>query len=306
MSNNTSGLTSVVRRSHNNNSLPVISTLIGAVFWGLLWWPLKFFAAFGLTGNLIGITAYGMVGIVAIPIVWLQRKLWRDEWLLLVLIGLFFAVANITFTTALIQGEVVRVMLLFYLLPVWGALGGVLVLGESLSKKRCVAIALSLSGVFVIMGGDSILSQPFSCVDIMALVAGFCLSATSVINKLAIKIPMASRSFVPFIFCPILATFANQIVPVTMPELSLMTWGLLACFAFIWIFGGTLLGTYGQANIEASKVSILQVTELFVAIISAVFIGREILETKEYIGGALIVSATLLETLEIKSVYKSA
>ena len=299
-------LSGTLKRSHNNNTLPVISTLISAIFWGLLWWPLKFFATDGLTGNLIGMTAYAMVGIFALPIVWHQRKLWREEWVLLLLIGLFFAVANITFTTALIQGEVVRVMLLFYLLPVWGALGGVLVLGEKLEKKRCIAITLSLSGVFIIMGGDSILSQPFSMVDMMALVAGFCLSATGVINKLAVKIPMASRSFVPFIFCPLLAALANQIAPAPMPELSMMTWGLLACFAFLWIFGATLLGTYGQANIEASKVSILQVTELFVAIISAVFIGGEILEMKEYIGGALIVIATLLETFEIKALNKYA
>ena len=108
-----------VRLSNPASSLPVISILIGTVFWGLLWWPLKFFAQVGLTSNLIGVTAYLMVGLVAIPIVWVQRKLWRDEWLLLVLIGFFFELANISFNTALMHGEVVRVMLLFYLLPVY-------------------------------------------------------------------------------------------------------------------------------------------------------------------------------------------
>ena len=300
MDNNTSRLSSLLS-GNNNKTLPVISILIGAVFWGLLWWPLKFFSQTGLTGNLMGVTAYAMVGVVAIPIVWHQRKLWRTEWFLLLLIGLFFAVANITFTTALIQGEVVRVMLLFYLLPVWGALGGVLLLGEKLSKQRCIAITLSLAGVFIIMGGSAILNQPFSAVDLMALAAGFCLSATGVINKMAVKIPMASRSFVPFIFCPLLAAVANYMVPAPMPDLSLITWGLLACFAFLWIFGATLLCTYGQANIEASRASVLQVTELFVAIISAVFIGAEVLEMKEYIGGALIIAATLIEAIEVKA-----
>ena len=72
------------------HGFPVISLLIGAVFWGLLWWPLKFFAQIGLTSNLIGIIAYAMVAIVAIPILWLQRKAWCNEWMLLLLIGLFF------------------------------------------------------------------------------------------------------------------------------------------------------------------------------------------------------------------------
>jgi drug/metabolite transporter (DMT)-like permease len=86
---------------------------------------------------------------------------------LLVLIGFFFALANISFNTALMHGEVVRVMLLFYLLPAWGALGGVLFLGEKFSRQRCFAIAISILGVFVIMGIDAI-SWEISLADIMA------------------------------------------------------------------------------------------------------------------------------------------
>ncbi len=286
-----------VRLSNPASSLPVISILIGTVFWGLLWWPLKFFAQVGLTSNLIGVTAYLMVGLVAIPIVWVQRKLWRDEWLLLVLIGFFFALANISFNTALMHGEVVRVMLLFYLLPAWGALGGVLFLGEKLSMQRCFAIAISILGVFVIMGIDAI-SWEFSLADIMALAAGMCLSAAGVLNKKALKIPMASRSFVPFIFCPILAVVGNYFSPTPMPEMSLMIWALLAGFAFIWILGATIFTTLGVSHIEASRASILQVTELFIAIISAMFIGGEVLEVKEYVGGTLIILATLLEAFD--------
>ena len=286
-------------RSSALSQLPVISLLVGTGFWGLLWWPLKFFAQVGLTSNLIGITAYTMVGVVAIPIVWRQRKSWGDEWRLLGLIGFFFALANISFNTALMHGEVVRVMLLFYLLPAWGALGGVLILGEKLSKQRCFAIAISLLGVFVIMGVDN-LSWEFSLADMMALAAGMFLSAAGVVNKMALKIPMASRSFIPFIFCPVLAAVGNYFAPTPMPEMSLITWGLLAGFAFIWILGATLFTTLGVSNIEASRASILQVTELFVAIISAMVVGGEVLEIKEYVGGALIILASLIEAFDLK------
>jgi drug/metabolite transporter (DMT)-like permease len=281
--------------------LPVISILLGTIFWGLLWLPLKFFAQVGLNSNLIGVTAYLMVGLVAIPIVWVQRKLWCDEMLLLVLIGFFFALANISFNTALMHGEVVRVMLLFYLLPAWGALGGVLFLGEKLSRQRCFAIAISILGVFIIMGIDAI-SWEFSLADIMALAAGMCLSAAGVFNKKALKIPMASRSFVPFIFCPILAFVGNYFSPTAMPEMSLMIWALLAGFAFIWILGATIFTTLGVSHIEASRASILQVTELFIAIFSAMVIGGEVLEVKEYVGGTLIILATLLETFNLSPI----
>lgn len=292
-----SASSSRVRRPSFLPGFPVISLLIGAVFWGLLWWPLKFFAQIGLTSNLIGIIAYTMVAIVAIPILWLQRKAWCNEWMLLLLIGLFFAMANMSFNAALMNGEVVRVMLLFYLLPAWGAVGGVLVLGERLSKQRSVAIGASLLGVFVIMGVGNV-AWNFSIADLMALTAGFCLSAAGVVNKLAIRIPMASRSFIPFIFSPLLAAVAHDFSPAPMPEMSSMAWLLLAAFAFIWILGATIFTTIGVTHIEASRASILQVTELFVAIISAIVIGGENLEMKEYVGGILIVTATLLEVFD--------
>jgi len=282
-------------KSPASSSLPVISILIGAVFWGFCWWPLKFFADAGLSGNLIGMTAYAMVGLFAVPIVWKQRHEWRSEATLLLLIGIFFGIANITFTTALMQGEVVRVMLLFYLLPAWGALGGVFLLGERLNRRRCIAIALSLIGVFVILGGDQILNQPFSAVDMMSLAAGFCLSATGVINKKAQKIPMASRSLIPFILSPPMALIGYYFEPTAMPVMGAVTWLLLVIFAFLWLFGATLFTTYGVANMEASRASILQVMELFIAIVTAMWLGGEVLELKEYIGGTLIIIATLLE-----------
>jgi drug/metabolite transporter (DMT)-like permease len=45
--------------------------------------------------------------------------------------------------------------------------------------------------------------------------------------------------------------------------------------------------------------SILQVTELFIAIISAMVIGGEVLEVKEYVGGTLIILATLSEAFDL-------
>jgi drug/metabolite transporter (DMT)-like permease len=297
---------STLVRSHSNSlsTLPVISILIGAVFWGLLWWPLKLFSELGVTSNFIGVTAYTMVAIFAIPIVWRQRKLWREEWLLLLLIGIFFALANISFNTALMNGEVVRVMLLFYLLPVWGALGGVLILGERLSKQRFLGIALSLTGVVVIMGIENI-SWELSLADIMALSAGFFLSAAGIVNKLAIKIPMASRSFVPFIFSPLLALLGNYFSPTPLPQMTFILWILIAAFAFIWLLGATIFSTFGIANLEASRASILQVTELFVGIISAIIIGGEVLDLKVIVGGTFIITATLLEAFDVKITKKT-
>ncbi|MGZ3241594.1 MAG: DMT family transporter [Burkholderiaceae bacterium] len=280
-------------------NLPLISIFLSGIVWGLCWWPLKFFANAGLTGNLIGMTAYGLVGVAALPVIWRQRRAWQGEGFLLLAIGFFFGFANIAFTTALMLGEVVRVMLLFYLLPIWGALGGVMFLGERLGTRRRVAVVLSLTGVFVIMGGNTILEHALSTADILALISGFCYSAAGIVNNKAIHIPMASRSFVPFVFCPVLAVIANFFSPSSIPDMAPMMWLALCAFAFIWLLGGTLFTTYGVAHIEASRASVLQVIELLVAIVSALLIGGEMLTAKEWIGGAMIIGATLLESMPV-------
>lgn len=274
--------------------LALASLLASGLVWGLSWYPLKHFAAAGLTGNLIGITAYALVGLVALPVLWRERAAWRGEGRLLMLIGLFFGAANIAFTNALMMGEVVRAMLLFYLLPAWGALGGALFLRERLAPRRIAAVLLSLAGVFVILGGGASF-QAFSAADAAALAAGLCYTAAGIANRRATRIPVASRTMVSFIGCALVACIGQLLLPAPLPAPGAATWLLLVLFAFVWLLGGTLLTTYGVTHMQTSRASVLQVVELLVAVASAMLIGGELLTSKEWIGGAMVVAATLLE-----------
>jgi drug/metabolite transporter (DMT)-like permease len=210
-------------------------------------------------------------------------------------IGLFFGCAHMAFTTALTMGSVVRAMLLFYLLPAWGAIGGALFLGERLGPRRLLAVALSLSGVFVIMGGADALRQPLSLADGMALAAGFCYTAASIANRKAQAIPMASRTLASFVGCTAVGVVALLFTTPVFPPLPLATWLLLALFAFVWLLGGTLLTTYGVTHLQASRAAVLQVVELLVAVVSAVWLGGESMAFKEWAGGAMILAATIVE-----------
>lgn len=282
--------------AHSPESGIAFLSLMGSgLVWGLSWWPLKFFAAAGLSGHAIGLSAYTLVAVVALPLILRERARWRSEYGLLLLIGLFFGCANMAFTAALTMGSVVRAMLLFYLLPAWGAIGGALFLGERLGPRRLLAVALSLAGVFVIMGGVSAFSQPLSVADGMALVAGFCYTAASIVNRRARTIPLSSRTLSSFVGCTVVGVAALLFSTPVFPALPLATWLLLALFAFVWLLGGTLLTTYGVTHVQASRAAVLQVVELLVAVLSAVWLGAEQIGLKECVGGALIVAATLIE-----------
>jgi drug/metabolite transporter (DMT)-like permease len=273
-----------------------LAALVGSgIVWGLCWMPLKFFAASGLTGHVIGLTAYALVGLVALPLIWRERAQWRGEVRLLLLIGLFFGWANMAFTTALMTGSVVRAMLLFYLLPAWGAIGGVLFLHERLRPRRMLAVALSLGGVFVIMGDVAVFSQPLSLADGLALSAGFCYTAAGIANRKARYIPLVSRTLMTFVGCGLVSLGVMAFVTPVLPDIAGITWVLLVLFAFVWLLGGTLLTTYGVTHVEVSRAAVLQVVELLVAVVSAIVIGDEVMGVKEWVGATMIVIATLLE-----------
>ncbi len=269
--------------------------MVSATAWGLSWLPLKYFAALGLDGHGIALTAYAMVAVLSLPLILRERPQWRAEAGLLCVIGLSFGIANVALSWALMAGSVVRTMLLFFLLPAWGVIGGKLLLRERLGPRRLLAASLCLLGVFIIVGGSDAFASPLSVADGAALLAGLTLALGGIGNRAAKAIPMTSRTLAAFVGSTVVALLALPVHAVSLPALTGWHWLLLALFAFVWLLGATLLTTYGVTHVDASRAGVLQVVELVVAVVSAVLIGGELMGMKEWIGAALILSATLLE-----------
>ena len=271
--------------------------MISAAAWGLSWLPLKYFASLGLDGHGIALTAYAMVALVSLPVILRERRQWRAEAGLLCLIALSFGIANVALSWALMAGSVVRTMLLFFLIPAWGVIGGKLLLREHIGPRRLLAVALCLIGVFIIVGGTEAFTTPLSFADVAALVAGLALVLGGITNRAATALPIASRTLVAFVGSTGIALLALPLHPVELPALTVFDWGWLALFAFVWLLGATLLTTYGVMHLDASRAGVLQVVELVVAVLSAVVIGGEVMGAKEWLGAALILSASLLEAV---------
>ncbi len=291
-------MTSVPVPPHpKESSLAVVSLMLSGVVWGFCWWPLKYFGGLGLDGHAIALTAYALVGVVSLPLIWRERRAWRAEWHWLLLIGLFFGLANFLFSWSLMVGSVVRGMLLFFLLPAWGVLGGKIFLKERLGLRRLLAMALCLGGVFTIVGGVEVFDAPLSFADAAAFIAGLAYTAAGITNRAAREIPIASRTMSSFVGCGVVALAGLAVHTPVIPMLPATEWALLCLFAFLWLMGGTLLTTYGVTHVQASRAAVLQVAELLVAVLSAVVVGGETLTAGEYAGGAMILLATLIEAL---------
>src|SRR3990172_5579453 len=120
--------------SNHSSHLPVLSLLLGATLWGVIWYPLRLLEQHGMAGLWTSLIMYLAALVISLPVLWRCRaELSLHPWLLLML-ALSAGWCNVSFVLAVIEGNVVRVLLLFYLSPLWAALLGWLLLGERLSS----------------------------------------------------------------------------------------------------------------------------------------------------------------------------
>lgn len=278
--------------------LPLSVLTFSAVMWGVTWWPLKQFGAMGLSGPMISLASYGLVGLVGLPFLLRERNAWQGQIQLLLLLALFGGWANASFVRALMTGDVVRIMLLFYLAPVWSVLGGRLFLHETVSRRRLLAVTFSLAGAFLVIGGTAAFDTALSVADLLAISAGLAFAANNLVTRAAHRIPMASKTIAVFIGCGIVSGMMvwqqNVVSPAWSPALVMA----LLTFGFGWLVLATFTTQYGVTHIETGRAGIILIVELLAAVISAVLIGGEKLLPREMLGGVLIASAAVIEATD--------
>ena len=168
-------------RSH----LPVIVLFGASILWGLTWLPLKHISAFGIDGVTLTFLVYGLLALALTPLLLRQFPTWRMHPKAMLLILLLGGGANLAFTYALVNGEVIRVMVLFYLLPVWGVLGGKFFLKEEIDRWRWLGASLAVFGAFFILGGFEALDAPPSWIDLIALLSGLFFAMNNLVFRAA-------------------------------------------------------------------------------------------------------------------------
>lgn len=276
--------------------LKAISILLaGSVLWGLFWWPLKALDADGIHSGFVQVFAYGLSALVLIPLVWRSAQGWRSQKGLLLLIAVLGGWANASFATSLSEGSVVRVMLLFYLAPVWTIIAARIFLAEAFTRLRLIALLLALSGLFWTLGGPAIFATPLSSVDLLALSSGLAFALNNVAIRAGHALPEMARAAAVFTGCAVISLVLMAFHGQTAPSLDALHIAELAALGLFWVLPGTLATFYGVARLNAGRAAILLLTELVVGVFSAVLIGNEQLSLHEIAGGVLILSAAIIE-----------
>ena len=273
----------------------ISSLLVGALFWGMLWWPLKALDGIGVSGNIVQVFAYGLAALLLLPFALRSVSQWRDQLGLLAVITLMGGWANASLVTSLTGGNVVRVMLLFFLAPVWTILAARIFLGEAFTRQRLLSLALALAGLVATLGGPELFSAPLSVIDLLALSSGLAFALNNVAVRVGHHLTDSVRATAMIGGCALIAlgflTFGGK--PLQVPDAQQV--GAMLALGLLWILPGTLATFYGVARLDAGRAAILLLGELVVAVISAVLIGGEHLSWREAVGGSLILCAAVIE-----------
>jgi len=287
-------------------SAPVLVLFFSSIGWGLTWLPLKYLNEKGMEGPLVVLLAFGAAGLLLTPVFFRQRVHWAGKFHYLALIALFGGFANLAFQIALYQGDVIRVMILFYLLPVWSVLGGWLFLGERIDAMRVFTVCGALAGAFLILGGPAVFETYPGWIDLLAIGSGMAFAANNLVFRATQSVPVASKVTAMFVGCTLLIGGYLVVLSDAVPDYSANTLLLTVAYGIFWLTVITFGTQWGVTRLEAGRASIIIIMELVAAVVSASLLLDETLATMELVGGALVVGAALVETFRELSVQPAA
>jgi drug/metabolite transporter (DMT)-like permease len=273
----------------------VSGLLSGAIIWGLIWYPYRLLQEMGISGALSSFASYVLP--LLFGLMFYSRKLrLRPFPPLLIWIGLTAGWTNLAYVLAVIDGEVMRVLLLFYLSPLWTVLLARLILKEKLHFHGYLVMALSLAGATVMLWRPSLgLPLPQNLAEWTALSAGMMFATTNVLSRHAQEFDIGLKSFSVWLGVSVLSLLGLAFQPDTLsalPALPLVGWGWLLLVSIL-IFVVTLTVQYGLARTPANQAIVIFLFELVVAAISSYFLAGEAMTLQEWLGGAMIVAASL-------------
>ena len=285
-----------------------LALVFNAFVWGTSWWPLRRLQEAGLHplwATTIIFTLASLAIAIARPRACAQVATTPALWLLVAAAGL----TNAAFNWAIVIGDVVRVVLLFYLMPLWTVLLARAVLGERLTKAAALRIGLGAIGAAIVLwppatsgpaaiGFAARLPLPRSLADWLGVVGGFSFAFNNVMLRREAGRPEEGRSLAMFlggaVVAAALAAFLTTTGAAVPPPAPAWPWLMLTGALTLVFLAGNLSLQYGAARLPANRTAVVMLTEVVFASLSAVALGGGALTARLALGGAFIVAGALL------------
>ena len=276
-------------------TLAISSLVYAATLWGLVWYPYRLLEQAGVGGIASSFFSY------VTPLLllgWLHgRSLYaaRGHWLWLSALGLAAGWTNLAYVLAVLEGEVVRVLLLFYLSPLWTVLFSRFLLHEKLNRAGVAVMALAAGGALAMLWQPGDWPLPRNYAEWLGLSAGVMFAASNVISRHLDGVAEGAKSVSIWAGVAVLTVIGLALKPVEldfMADAETKTW-LLLLGVGLAIGSMTYAVQYGLARVPANQAIVIFLSELVVAAIAAYFLSDERMGVQEWVGAAMIITASL-------------
>ena len=276
--------------------VPVLSLLLGATLWGVIWYPLRVLESLGLSGLWMTTVSYSAAllvgaGFVAHRLAELARQPWA-----LATLALAVGWCNVSFVLAILDGTVVRVLLLFYLSPLWTVLLGRLFLHERLTLRARLVLVLALGGALFMLWDERIgFPWPRGRSDWLAVSSGITFALSNVMVRHLQAVSVRVKTEVSWLGVLLVAVawlaLSGQLV---VPEVPPSAWGGALALGVFGLVIMTLSVQYGVTHMPVHRSAVILLFELVAGALSSHLLTDEVVSPREWLGGGLIVVAAWL------------
>jgi len=269
--------------------------LFGAMCWGTVWYPYRLLEQAGISGTVASIYTYSLSILLGLILFYRHRHAAWKQPLNFYMLGIAVGWTNLSYVLAIIDGQVMRVMLLFYLSPLWTLILAKFFLHEQINFQRYLVIFVSLSGAALMLWQPGDWPMPRNRAEWLGLSSGIGFAVSNVITRHSKQLSLSAKTMsvwlgvvmVSLLFVPFLS------MPFAWPhQISLHDWGLIVIVTMMLMLA-TLLVQYGVTHLPATQATVLFMFELVVAAIASYCLTDEVMTMREWLGGMLVVSATL-------------
>ena len=153
-------------------ALARFACLYAGAIWGIFWIPVRAINDAGIHGLWSSAIWFAAPTILLLPVTILRFKSIKNGGISLQITAILSGVALLCYTLAFLYTDVVRAMLLFYLTPVWSTLLAAIILNETITWQRILAIILALMGMLIIFGLGRNFPIPKNVGDWLGILSG--------------------------------------------------------------------------------------------------------------------------------------
>ena len=281
-----------------SSPLAIASLLFAATLWGVFWYPLRLLESAGLAGLWATLVIYAAAMLVLAPFCLprLAHLPWRPHALDVSLLAVAAGICNVAFILAVLDGEVMRVLLLFYLSPLWTVLFGWWLIGERPMPSEWGVIGAAMAGALLMLWEPALgYPWPRERADWLALASGAGFALANVEIRRLQAIPVLHKTFVSWIGVVAVAMLGMLLTDGWhWPQARIGAWlGAAGLGAFGMVLM-TLAVQYGVTHMPVHRSAVILLFELVAGALSSWWLAGEHLRPLEWAGGGLIVAGALL------------